>query len=397
MQVADSLKNIKPYLFATIDKKRDALRTQGVDVISLGIGDPDQPTPAHIVDAMAEAIKNPAFHQYPDYAGSIEYRTACAQYMDRRFGVDVDPDTEVLALIGSKEGIAHLHTAFVNPGDYVLAPSIGYPVYSIGATLMHANTYFMPMTADNGFLADFDHIPADVLAKAKIMFLGYPNNPTGAIAPVEYFDKAIAFCREHGILLAHDNAYADLSYDGYVAPSILERPGAKEVCIEFFSLSKPYNMTGWRIGFAVGNEEAVQALGVVKNNLDSGQFTAIQAAGIEALTGTQDNVAEMCEFYARRRDLVVDALHAIGVECESPKATIYIWAKVPHGYTSESFAEALLEKAHVIVTPGSGYGPDGEGYIRISLTTPDDRLLEAVERMRTAMAETEGFEPSNHR
>ncbi|MCI7552016.1 MAG: LL-diaminopimelate aminotransferase [Actinomycetaceae bacterium] len=397
MQVADSLKNIKPYLFATIDKKRDALRAQGVDVISLGIGDPDQPTPAHIVDAMAEAIKNPAFHQYPDYAGSIEYRTACAQYMDRRFGVDVDPDTEVLALIGSKEGIAHLHTAFVNPGDYVLAPSIGYPVYSIGATLMHANTYFMPMTADNGFLADFDHIPADVLAKAKIMFLGYPNNPTGAIAPVEYFDKAIAFCREHGILLAHDNAYADLSYDGYVAPSILERPGAKEVCIEFFSLSKPYNMTGWRIGFAVGNEEAVQALGVVKNNLDSGQFTAIQAAGIEALTGTQDNVAEMCEFYARRRDLVVDALHAIGVECESPKATIYVWAKVPHGYTSESFAEALLEKAHVIVTPGSGYGPDGEGYIRISLTTPDDRLLEAVERMRTAMAETEGFEPSNHR
>ncbi|MCI6584311.1 MAG: LL-diaminopimelate aminotransferase [Mobiluncus porci] len=385
MQTAECLEQIAPYLFATIDRKRDDLEAQGIDVISLGIGDPDRPTPDHIVEAMAKAIRDPKNHQYPDYAGSPAFRVAAAKYMKTRFGVDVDPDREVLALIGSKEGIAHLHTAFVNPGDYVLAPSIGYPVYSIGATLQNANTYFMPMKEETGFLADFDHIPAEVLEKAKIMFLGYPNNPTGAIAPVEYFDKAIAFCKEHDILLAHDNAYSDLSYDGYVAPSILERTGARDVAIEFFSCSKPYNMTGWRIAFAVGNETAVQALGKVKNNLDSGQFTAIQEAAIAALTGPQDCVAEMCALYAKRRDSLVDALHAIGVECEAPKATIYVWAKVPEGYTSESFAAALLEKAHVIVTPGSGYGPDGEGFIRMSLTTPDESLLEAVNRMKSAM------------
>ena len=252
MQKAECLNHMAPYLFAQIDKKRDALTSQGIDVISLGIGDPDMPTPAHVVDAMAEAIRKPANHQYPDYAGSLAYREACASYLKRRFSVDVDPKTEVLALIGSKEGIAHLITAFVNPGEYVLAPSIGYPVYSGGTTLQSAHTYFMPMTEENGFLADFDHVPADVLAKAKIMFLGYPNNPTGAIATDEYFDRAIAFCREHDILLAHDNAYCDLTYDGYVAPSILERPHAKDCCIEFFSLSKPYNMTGWRIAFAAG-------------------------------------------------------------------------------------------------------------------------------------------------
>ncbi|WP_124054439.1 LL-diaminopimelate aminotransferase [Arcanobacterium ihumii] len=386
MQTAECLNQIKPYLFAEIDRKRDALKAQGIDVISLGIGDPDLPTPQHIVEAMAEAIRKPQNHQYPDYAGSIEFRTAASTYMKRRFGVEVDPKTEVLALIGSKEGIAHLHTAFVNPGEYVLAPSIGYPVYSIGATLQSANTYFMPMKEENGFLADFDGIPNEVLAKAKIMFLGYPNNPTGAIAPVEYLDKAIAFCKEHDILLAHDNAYADLSFDGYIAPSILERPGAKDVCIEFFSLSKPYNMTGWRIAFACGNEKAVKALGTVKNNLDSGQFTAIQEAGCVALLESDGFVAEMNSIYQRRRDLVIDALRSIGVTVEPPKATIYVWARVPEGETSESFATKLLEKAHVIVTPGSGYGPDGEGYIRISLTTPDDRLLEAVERMREAMA-----------
>ncbi|MBM7824496.1 LL-diaminopimelate aminotransferase [Arcanobacterium pluranimalium] len=386
MQTAQCLNQIKPYLFAEIDRKRDALRAQGIDVISLGIGDPDLPTPQHVIDAMAQAIQKPQNHQYPDYAGSIEFRTAASTYMKKRFGVDVDPKTEVLALIGSKEGIAHLHTAFVNPDEYVLAPSIGYPVYSIGATLQNANTYFMPMKAENGFLADFDNVPAEVLAKAKIMFLGYPNNPTGAIAPVEYFDKAIAFCKEHDILLAHDNAYADLSFDGYIAPSILERPGAKDVCIEFFSLSKPYNMTGWRIAFACGNEQAVKALGTVKNNLDSGQFTAIQEAGCVALLESDEFVAQMNAIYQRRRDLVVEALRAIGMQVEAPKATIYVWARVPQGETSESFATKLLEKAHVIVTPGSGYGPDGEGYIRISLTTPDDRLLEAVERIRSAMA-----------
>lgn len=386
MQEARALSGIKPYLFADIDRKRDALASRGIDVISLGIGDPDMPTPERIVAAMVDAVRDTANHQYPDYAGSAAFRRAAADYMDRRFGVEVDPSTEVLTLIGSKEGIAHLHTAFVDPEDVVLVPSIGYPVYTTGAVLQNGQTYPMPMTEENGFLADFSVVPTDVARRAKIMFLGYPNNPTGATASPEYFDAAIAFCREHDILLAHDNAYSDLTFDGYRAPSILERPGAKDVCIEFFSLSKPFNMTGWRIGFACGSARAVAALGKVKNNSDSGQFTAIQEAGIVALTECLDEVDQMCEVYARRRDLLIDALHAIGLECESPKATIYVWAKVPEGETSESFTATLLERAHVIVTPGSGYGPDGEGYIRLSLTTPDDRLVEAVQRMKEAMA-----------
>lgn len=385
MQKAECLNHLAPYLFAQIDAKRDALVAQGVDVISLGIGDPDMPTPSHIVDALIKAAQNPANHQYPDYAGSLAYREACADWMRDRFGVTLDPKTEVLALIGSKEGIAHLHTAFVNPGDYVLAPSIGYPVYSGGATLQSANTYFMPMTAENGFLADFEQVPEDILKRAKIMFLGYPNNPTGAIATEEYFDKAIDFCIRHDLLLAHDNAYCEIGFDGYRAPSILERPRAMECCIEFFSLSKAYNMTGWRIGFAAGNPYAIEALGTVKNNLDSGQFGAIQDAAIVALRSSQDCIDEMNAIYMRRRDAIVEALQAIGLECNTPQATIYVWAKVPNGYTSAEFAEKLLEQAHVIVTPGLGYGPDGEGYIRISLTTPDDRLLEAVDRIKTTM------------
>ncbi|MEG0758943.1 MAG: LL-diaminopimelate aminotransferase [Raoultibacter sp.] len=385
MRTAACLDHMTPYLFAQIDKKRDALREKGIDVISLGIGDPDMPTPDHIVKAMIEAVQKPENHQYPDYAGSRAYRSACATWMKNRFGVVLDPETEILALIGSKEGIAHLHTAFVDPDDYVLAPSIGYPVYSGGATLQSAHTYFMPMKEETGFLADFDTIPDDIMAKAKIMFLGYPNNPTGAVATNEYFDKAITFCLKHDILLAHDNAYSEIGFDGYRAPSILERPHAKECCIEFFSLSKAYNMTGWRIAFAAGNAEAIAALGTIKNNLDSGQFTAVQEAACVALTGSQQCVNDMCEIYEHRRKIVVEALRAIGMHCEDPKATIYVWAKVPKGYTSESFATKLLEQAHVIVTPGSGYGPDGEGFIRISLTTPDDKLREAVRRIKKNM------------
>lgn len=303
--------------------------------------------------------------------------------MKNRFDVDVDPNTETLALIGSKEGIAHLCTAFVDPGEYVLAPAIGYPVYSGGATLVSANTYFLPMREEDGFLADFTAVPDEVLKQAKILFLNYPNNPTGAIATPEYFDAAISFCLEHDLLLAHDNAYCDICFDGYRAPSILERPRAKECCIEFFSLSKTYNMTGWRIGFACGNQQAIKALGTVKNNLDSGQFTAIQEAAQAALDGPQDCVAEMCELYQRRRDAVVRGLRQIGLKCSAPQATIYVWTKVPEGHTSESFATELLERAHVIVTPGSGYGEGGEGYIRISLTTPDEKLEEAMRRIGT--------------
>ncbi len=381
MRTAQRLDNLPPYLFARIDQKKADLEARGADVISLGIGDPDISTPAHIVRAMANAIRKPENHRYPDYAGSPAFRAACARYMKTRFDVEVDPADEVLALIGSKEGIAHLCNAFVDPGEYVLAPSIGYPVYSGGATLVSGNTYALPMREEDGFLADFTAVPEDVLAKAKILFLNYPNNPTGAIATPEYFDAAIAFCREHDLLLAHDNAYCDICFDGYRAPSILERPHAMECCIEFFSLSKTYNMTGWRIGFVCGNAQAVQALGTVKNNLDSGQFTAIQDAAIAALDGPQECVEEMCALYERRRDAVVTALQGIGIDCSAPKATIYVWAKVPDGHTSESFATELLERAHVIVTPGSGYGEGGEGYIRISLTTPDHDLQEAIRRI----------------
>jgi LL-diaminopimelate aminotransferase len=330
---------------------------------------------------MAAAILEPRNYRYPDYAGSPAYRQACCAWMQRRFGLELDPDSECLALIGSKEGIAHISTAFVNPGDYVLAPSVGYPVYSGGATLMHANTWFMPMSAQNGWLADFTNVPAKVLAKARLMFLGYPNNPTGAIANAQYLDAALAFCRQHGILLVHDNAYSEIGFDGYRAPSLLERPGARDLAIEMFSLSKSYNMTGWRIGFAVGNAAAILALGTVKNNLDSGQFTAIQDAAIAALVGPQDSIAKLCQIYQRRRDLVLETLAGLGIDCHSPKATIYVWARVPHGYSSEDFTAELLQRAHVLVTPGSGYGPDGEGYMRISLTTPDDRLKEALKRM----------------
>jgi LL-diaminopimelate aminotransferase len=382
LKTAHCLDHLPPYLFAEIDKKKMALVDQGIDVISLGIGDPDMPTPDFIVDALAEAIRKPENHRYPDYDGSPAYRRACARWMKKRFGVDVDPDTEVLALIGSKEGIAHIHTAFVDPDDYVLAPGIGYPVYSGGAVLQSAHTFFMPMSAENGFLADFDQVPEDICKRAKVMFIGYPNNPTSAIATDDYFDRAIAFARKHDLLLCHDNAYSEITFDGYIAPSILERPGAKDVCIEFFSLSKMFNMTGWRIGFVTGNPDAIRALGTVKNNLDSGQFTAIQDAAIVALDSDQSSIEEMRAIYTRRRALIIDALHAIGIECEPPKASIYVWARVPEGYTSADFATKMLQEAHVVVTPGSAYGPDGEGYIRISLTTPDDRLIEAVDRIK---------------
>ncbi|MCL1880252.1 MAG: LL-diaminopimelate aminotransferase [Actinomycetia bacterium] len=385
MKPARNLDHISPYLFVQIDAKRDAMRAAGIDVISLAIGDPDMPTPAHIVDAMAEAIRRPANHRYPDYAGSAAFRQAAAAWVQRRFGVPIDPSSETLALIGSKEGIGHLHTAFVNPGDYVLAPAVGYPVYSGGATLMHAQTYYMPMRAETGWLAEFDAVPADIAEQARILFIGYPNNPTGAIAPPEYFDAAIAYAKAHDLLLVHDNAYCEIGFDGYRPPALLERPGAKEVAVEIFSLSKSYNMTGWRIGFAVGNAMAIKALGTVKNNLDSGQFTAIQEAAIVALSGDQSCIAEVCALYQRRRDLVVGALRAIGLECATPKASIYIWARVPQGLSSAEFAEQVLTQAHVIVTPGSGYGPGGEGYVRISLTTPDDRLLEAVRRIEDSM------------
>lgn len=385
MRTAQRIAELPPYLFAEIDRKKEAKQAQGIDVISLGIGDPDTPTPDHIVDAMAKAIRDPHNHRYPAYAGSKAYRQAASTWMKSRFGVDVDPDTETLAMIGSKEGVAHVFLAFVDPGDYTLVPGIGYPVYHTGGIMAGGKTWWMPMTAENGFLADFESTPADVLAKAKMMFLSYPNNPTSAVAPPEYFDKAIAFAKKHDLLIVHDNAYSEIGFDGYKAPSFLERPGAKDVAIELFSCSKAYNMTGWRVAFAVGNAAAIKALGTVKSNIDSGVFTAVQDAAIEALLGPQDSIAELNALYQRRRDLLIDALGKIGIEAATPKGTIYVWAKVPDGYTSAEFASKVLEDANVIVAAGTAYGPYGEGYVRISLSTPDDRLIEAIKRIKNAL------------
>jgi LL-diaminopimelate aminotransferase len=385
VRTANRIANLPPYLFAEIDRKAGLKRAQGIDVISLGIGDPDRPTPERIVEAMGRAIHDPNNHRYPSYYGAQKYREACSAWMKRRFGVDVDPDTETLALIGSKEGIAHLFLAFVDPGDVTLVPGAGYPVYHTGGILAGGETYFMPMTEENGFLTDFESTPKDVLARAKMMFLSYPNNPTSAIANEEYFDRAIAFAREHDILLVHDNAYSEIGFDGYVPPSFLERPGAKDVAIELFSCSKAYNMTGWRVAFACGNATALKALGTVKSNIDSGVFTAVQDAAIEAFAGPQSEIDALCALYQRRRDLVMEALGKIGIKASLPKATIYVWPKVPAGYTSASFAEHILEKANVIVPAGSAYGPSGEGYIRISLTTPDDRLAEAISRIEASL------------
>lgn len=385
MRTAKRIANLPPYLFAEIDRKKEAKQAQGIDVISLGIGDPDTPTPEHIVDAMAEAIRKPRNHQYPAYAGSKPFRQAASTWMQSRFGVDVDPDTETLAMIGSKEGIAHLFPAFVDPGDVTLVPGCGYPVYYTGGILVGGETHWMPMNEENGFLADFESTPADVLARAKMMFLSYPNNPTSAIANDEYFDCAIEFAREHDLLLVHDNAYSEIGFDGYRPSSFLERPGAKDVAIELFSCSKAYNMTGWRVAFAVGNAQAIKALGTVKSNIDSGVFTAVQDAAIEALLGPQDSIAELNAIYQRRRDLVMGALDSIGLTAATPKATIYVWAKVPDGYTSADFAAKVLDEANVIVAAGTAYGPSGEGYIRISLTTPDDRLEAAIERIKNTL------------
>ncbi len=385
MRTADRIANLPPYLFAEIDRKKELKVAQGVDVISLGIGDPDMPTPQRVVDEMAKAITRPKNHQYPAYAGSKAYREACAEWTRRRFSVELDPATEVLALIGSKEGIAHLFSAFVDPGDYTLVPGVGYPVYHTGGILVGGKTHWMPMNDGNDWLADFESTPSDVLAAAKMMFLSYPNNPSSAIAPVEYFDRAIAFAKQHDLLLVHDNAYSEIGFDGYKAPSLLERPGATDVAIELFSCSKAYNMTGWRAAFAAGNAEAIKALGTVKSNIDSGIFTAVQEAAIEAMLGSQDDVGQMSALYQRRRDLVMDALGSIGLSARQPKGTIYVWARIPEGYTSAQYAGELLDKVGVIVAPGNAYGPDGEGYIRISLATPDDRLLEALERIKTGL------------
>jgi LL-diaminopimelate aminotransferase len=378
---ARRIAELPPYLFAEVDRRIAEKRAQGHDVISLGIGDPDLPTPEHIVRALEETAEQPANHRYPDYYGLRELRVAIAEWYAGRFGVALDADAEVLPLIGSKEGIAHLATAWVDPGDLVLVPDPGYPVYSIGTMLANGEVYWLPLRADHGFLPDLKAIPADVARRARVLWIGYPNNPTAAVAPLEFFSDVVDFAWEHGILVCHDNAYSEVAYDGYRAPSFLQVDGAREIGIEFHSLSKTYNMTGWRIGMVVGNRTAIEALGRVKTNVDSGIFQPVQYAGIAALRGDQTWLAGRNLHYQRRRDAVLATLSRIGLAAPTPRASLYVWGPVPAGTKSVDFSLRLLDETAVWITPGVGFGPAGEGYFRISLTTPDDRLEEALARL----------------
>ncbi len=372
---------IPPYLFAELDKKRDQVKARGVDVISLSIGDPDIPTPKRIIETLQREAANPANHQYPSYEGMYAFREAVANWYDRRFGVTLDPKDEVLSLIGSKEGIAHIYLAFVQPGDISLVPSPGYPVYNVATILADGTPHVMPLLKKNGFLPDLDAIPQEVLNKAKIMFINYPNNPTAATASIEFFRKAVQLAKKYDIALCHDCAYSEMSYDGYVAPSILQVEGAKEIACEFHSLSKTFCMTGWRCGFVVGNKEILDGLARVKNNVDSGLFQAIQYAGITALNELEAEVAEICDVFQERRDLTINALNSMGWELTPPKASFYIWAPVPKGYTSVEFCTRVLEEAGVAITPGNGFGAEGEGYFRIAYCLNKDRISEALDRI----------------
>jgi LL-diaminopimelate aminotransferase len=376
------LEAIPPYMFAELERRVAEKRAAGIDVVSLGIGDPDRPTYPHIVEAMREAVADPANHRYPSNRGREEFRTALASFYASRFGVTIDPDSEVMPAIGAKECIYNLCFAFLDPDDIALAADPGYPVYAGGPTLAGARAVLMPLVPELGFVPDVERMDRMALDSARLMFLNYPNNPTGAVVPEGFFERVVALAREHEILVVHDNAYSETTFDGYVAPSFLDTQGAIEVGVEVFSLSKGFNMTGWRCAAIVGNADAIRTYWRLKTNVDSGLFEAVQLAGAAALSGPRKAVEEMNEIYTRRRDLVVEALREIGVEVQPPKGTIYVWAPVPEGHTSVSFAELVLEEAAVVVSPGSMYGPSGEGFFRISVTTPDERLTEGLERIR---------------
>jgi LL-diaminopimelate aminotransferase len=383
MRPSKRLERIPPYAFAELERKIADKRAAGVDVISLGIGDPDRPTPALIVEAMQEAVSEAETHQYPSNRGRADFREAVGDFYARRFDVTLDPDTEIIPAIGAKEAIFNLNLAFLDPGDYALAADPGYPVYTGGPWLAGAEPVLMALEPELGFVPDLGAIEDDVARRSKLMYLNYPNNPTGALVPDGFFERVVEFARAYDILVVHDNAYSEIAFDGYKPPSFLQTPGAKDVGIEVFSLSKGYNMTGWRCAVLVGNAEALQTYWRLKTNIDSGLFDAVQLAGIAALSPEADfEVASMVELYRRRRDIVCDALRKMGVDVRPPHATIYVWAPVPDGYeSSAAYAEHVLEQAGVVITPGAVYGPAGEGWFRISLTTPDERLLEAVERL----------------
>jgi LL-diaminopimelate aminotransferase len=376
---AKRLENLPPYLFAQIDELKAEKQRLGVDVIDLGVGDPDLPTPQHIVEALCTAARDPETHHYPSYTGMLQYRQAVADWYAKRFGVSLNPINEVMALIGSKEGIAHIPEAFVNPGDYVLVTDPGYPVYKTSTLFAEGKVYEMPLAEENNFLPVLNSVPDEVSRRAKLMFLSYPNNPTAAVATKEFFKEVVEFAAENDIVVVHDNPYSEIAYDGYKPISFLETAGSMDVGVEMHSLSKTYNMTGWRIGMACGNADIIAGLGRVKTNVDSGAFDAIQMAAITALTGSQECVAEACSIYQERRDTLVAGLRELGFIVSSPKATFYVWLKVDD---SMKFAAKMLDEAGIVVTPGVGFGVSGEGYVRFAITRSVERINEAIERMR---------------
>jgi len=381
MKLSRRVENLPPYLFVEITRKIAEKRAKGEEVISFAIGDPDIPTPPHIIDRLCRAAQDPANHRYPETEGLPELRKAVAGWYQQRFGVSLDANKEVLPLIGSKEGIAHIALCFIDPGDVALVPDPSYPVYSVSTMLAGGEPYFMPLTDKNNFLPDLEAIPANILKKAKLLWINYPNNPTGAVAELKFFKKVVEFARKNNLAVCHDGPYSEVAFDGYQPASFMQTDGARETGIEFHSCSKSYNMTGWRIGMAVGNAKMINALMRIKSNLDSGIPQAIQYAAIEALTGPQDCIQEHNVIYQRRRDLLVETLNKIGLEARPPKASLYVWAKVPEGYTSVGLANDLLENVGVVVTPGIGYGKSGEGYIRLSLTLPDTALVKGLSQL----------------
>ncbi len=384
MKVSERLEKIPPYLFAEIDRKIAEARAKGIDIISLGIGDPDTPTLQPVVDEMHKAIDNPKNHDYPPYNGTEKFRKAACNWMKKRFGVELDPDKEMLANIGSKEAIAHIFFAFVDKGDYTLVPDPGYPVYHNATIFAGGTPYEMPLLEENGFLPDFDKIPEDVAKKSKLMFLNYPNNPTSAVADLDFWKKAVDFCKKYDILLCSDMAYSEMTFDGYKAPSVLQVEGGKDVAIEFYSHSKSYNMTGWRVGFVCGNADAVKALGTIKNNIDSGTFKAIQDAASVAFDIDTKYIEDLNKMYQARRDAAEEGFKELGWELKPSKATFYLWLPVPKGMTSEQFVTKMLEEAHVVVPSGRGYGKYGEGYFRVALTKDVDTIKECIKRMKNA-------------
>jgi LL-diaminopimelate aminotransferase len=385
VKFARRLDLVPPYLFAELERKIEAKRRAGIDVVSLGIGDPDMPAPATVVEEMQRQVARPERHQYPSNRGLDVFRETVADFYHGRFGVSVDAEKEILPVLGGKEGVAHIALACLEPGDVCLSPEPGYPPYTSGPLFAGADVHYLPLREENEFLPDLDSIPADVATRANLLFLNYPNNPTGAIVDDTLFPRAVELARERDLIVVHDNSYSEIAFDGYRPPSFLETPGAKDVGVEITSLSKGWNMTGWRIGWIAGNAEVVERYRHLKTNLDSGMFDALQLAAVAALTEARSFPAEMSEIYQRRRDLMIEALSSIGLPAKPPKATPYIWARVPDGYSSASFTELVLEEAAVVVSPGPSFGPSGEGYVRISLTVPDERLEEAARRIASSL------------